>query len=148
MGPTQTDWITYFKDGKQLFCVSTSPSVILTYNEENHCAKSLISCLFCFGISFLRGILFIKRCETEKFYSDFQKLLKQPFSFLHSLGFQLTSNEGNKPWSRFLKHPILSYLLYVNADNFAAFSFVSSSPWPDLNPDPQPKHRIIKCPRD
>lgn len=135
MDPTQTYWITYSKDGNQLFCVSTSPSVILTNNKENHCAESLISCLLCFGVSFLRGTLFIKRCETGKFYSAFQKLLKQPFSFLHSLGFQLTSNEGNKPWSRLLKCPILSYLLYVNANNFAAFSFVSSSPCPQiLNP--------------
>lgn len=135
MGPTQTDWITYSKDGNQLFCVSTSPSVILTYNKENHCAKALISCLLCFGVSFLRGTLFIKRSETGKFYSAFQKFSEQPFSFLHSLGFQLTSNEGSKPWSRLLKCPILSCLLYVNANNSAAFSFVRSSPCPQiLNP--------------
>lgn len=130
MGPTQTDWITYSKDGNQLFCVSTSPSVILTYNKENHCAKSLISCLLCFGVFFLRGTLFIKHSETGKFYSAFQKLSEQPFSFLHSLGYQLMSNEGSKPWSRLLKCLILSYLLYVNANNFAAFSFVRSSPCP------------------
>lgn len=133
--PSQTYWITYSKDGNQLFCVSTSPSVILTNNKENHCAESLISCLLCFGVSFLGGTLLIKRCETGRFYSAFQKLLKQLFSFLHSLGFQLTSNEGNKPWPRLLKCPIPFYLLYVNANNFAAFSFVSSSPCPQiLNP--------------